>query len=54
MKNPKFKQRQTISLSMEKSDVIQMSAMKHELGLNSFAEVQAWLLASYRDGRVQR
>jgi len=54
MKNPNFKKRQTISLSMEKTDVIQMSAMKHELGLRSFAEVQAWLLAAYRDGRIQR
>ena len=48
----KFKQRQTIHLSMEKDDVLLMSQMKHEHGLNSFAEVQAWLLDEYRAGRI--
>ncbi len=49
----KFKKRQTIHLSMEKTDVIQMSEMKEELGLSSFAEVQAWLLSAYREGRMK-
>ncbi|MDC0303002.1 hypothetical protein OAL13_00095 [bacterium] len=47
-----FRKRQTIHLSMEKTDVIQMSEMKNELGLDSFAEVQAWLLRAYREGLI--
>lgn len=47
-----FDKRQVIHLAMEKENVKLMSSMKAELRLNSFAEVQEWLLRSYQEGRI--
>ena len=47
-----FDKRQVIHLAMEKENVKLMSSMKDELQLKSFAEVQAWLLRSYLEGRI--
>ncbi len=54
IKTMKFRQRQVIHLSMEKEDVIYMSYLKDQLGLNGFADVQRWLLKKEKERREGR